>query len=319
MVNEHRPYLPIAVLSLALILPAGVAVGAWPRGVPRRTLSGGLVLILAALALLTWRRNEVFATEARYWKDVLDKAPSARAHLNYGLGLMRDGDLTGALRHYQQSLELAPTWYYTHINLGIAYQHLDDVARAGQHYDLAVAGDRFSGQALLWRGEFRLAQRDFAAARDDFLRALPLSLQRYRVARGLAMAYAGLGWPDSSATHVDRMRSLDPAAAERDVPPILTAIATSRPAPRAAAPQDTALMRQGLELLRVGTAEDAARVFQRVLAANPTHYGATYQLAVALDLSGRRDQARDVWLTVLGMATQYRDTAVMRRARDRLR
>jgi Tfp pilus assembly protein PilF len=63
----------------------------------------------------------------------------------------------------------------------------------------------------------------------------------------------------------------------------------------------------------------AAEQFRKVLERNPTHYGATYQLAVALDKSGRAAEARPLWQKVVGMATTYKDEKTAEEARTRLK
>ena len=55
-----------------------------------------------------------------------------------------------------------------------------------------------------------------------------------------------------------------------------------------------------------------------MLGQNPTHYGATFQLASALDAAGKRRQARPVWEKVLAMAEGYHDAATAATARARL-
>jgi hypothetical protein len=55
-------------------------------------------------------------------------------------------------------------------------------------------------------------------------------------------------------------------------------------------------------LYRDGDAARAATIFRSVLAAHPGHYGATYQLAVALERSGDRAGARLAWQEVLILA-----------------
>jgi cytochrome c-type biogenesis protein CcmH/NrfG len=91
---------------------------------------------------------------------------------------------------------------------------------------------------------------------------------------------------------------------------------------RLAAP-DTAsqeeMMILGVDLLRhKNNPAAAADVFRKVLQRTPTHYGATYQLASALDLSGRPAEAKALWQKMLGMATAIRDTTTARTARERL-
>jgi tetratricopeptide (TPR) repeat protein len=63
---------------------------------------------------------------------------------------------------------------------------------------------------------------------------------------------------------------------------------------------------------------EAIALFQRVLAASPRHYGATYQLAVALDAAGLPDDARALWERVLPLAEGFGDAATAAAARARL-
>lgn len=222
MVNEHRPYLPVGLLLSTLIALAAAQVRAGLALQPRRAVAGAMGVVCLALALLTYRRNEAFATPASFWRDVLDKAPSARAHLNYGLTLAGANDLGGALDHYRQSLRLAPYWYYTHINLGVVYARAGQVDSARASYDRAVANDRYSGHALTWRGEFLLSRHDFAGARDDFLASDAVSLDRYRNTKGVATAYAGLGDVPRSLEATRRLIALDSATAVTHVAAIAT-------------------------------------------------------------------------------------------------
>jgi Tfp pilus assembly protein PilF len=311
MVNEHRPYLPMAILSLAAIIPAGLALRSWPTGRARYVLSAAAAIMFLALGAMTYRRNVAFSTAEKYWADILDTAPSSRAYLNHGLALMTANDMGGALRDYRRSLELAPNWYFTHINLGIAYHHLNQLDSARVSFDRAVAYDRFSGLALTWRGEFRLAQRDFAGARDDFARSEPLSLERYRNAKGLAAAAAGLGDTAEVTRQTNRMLELDRPTALAD-------IASRAPASGTSPDAQQQLMTRGLDALRAGDATAAAARFHELLALNPAHYGAHYQLAVTLDRLGRTDEARQLWQRVLGMAEGFHDQPTIRAARERL-
>ena len=80
---------------------------------------------------------------------------------------------------------------------------------------------------------------------------------------------------------------------------------------------DAALMSAGMH--SPNDPEQAVRLFRKVLEHNPTHYGATFQLASALDAAGRRNEARPVWEKVLAMAEGYKDEATVSAARGRLR
>jgi tetratricopeptide (TPR) repeat protein len=80
-----------------------------------------------------------------------------------------------------------------------------------------------------------------------------------------------------------------------------------------------ALMRQGVESMYTKSDPDsAARDFRKVLAKNPEHYGANYQLATALDRNGKPAEARPVWEKVLAMAEAVKDEKTADTARKRL-
>ncbi len=63
---------------------------------------------------------------------------------------------------------------------------------------------------------------------------------------------------------------------------------------------------------------DAVAHFKKALDVNPTHYGATFQLARALDRAGRKDEAKAQWERVLRMAQQASDPPLVEAARARL-
>ena len=85
------------------------------------------------------------------------------------------------------------------------------------------------------------------------------------------------------------------------------------------ADSEEALMQAGLDALYTRRDPNAAVVqFRKVLEQNPTHYGATYQLASALDAAGKQDEAHPLWEKVLQMAEESNDTPTADTARTRL-
>jgi tetratricopeptide (TPR) repeat protein len=72
--------------------------------------------------------------------------------------------------------------------------------------------------------------------------------------------------------------------------------------------EERRLMQAGLDALyRDRVPARAVDVFRQVLALDPEHYGATYQLAAALDAAGRTDEARALWSVVLDRANRLGD------------
>lgn len=207
MVNEHRPYLPMAVLSCAWMLLLGEAVQARARLAPLAGFILGAAVV--ALAVATWNRNEVFATQESYWRDVLAKAPSARAHANYARLLMARGEFEPAVAELEAALELAPYYYITHINLGVALAALGQDERAAEHFDLGVEHDAYTATGLYYRGEFLVERGRYAAALADFERTLERGREAYRSHKGLATARAGLADADAALAHTRRCLGLD--------------------------------------------------------------------------------------------------------------
>ena len=109
-----------------------------------------------------------------------------------------------------------------------------------------------------------------------------------------------------------------------DYTDIMAAPGTGSATPRhfrdlVAAKEIVTIMQSGLAALyaRNDPVEAEAR-FRLVLEKNPAHYGATLQLAKALDKAGRTDEALAWWNKMLGMADSAGDAATARMARDRL-
>src|SRR5688500_15769654 len=72
-------------------------------------------------------------------------------------------------------------------------------------------------------------------------------------------------------------------------------------------------MRAGVDALHVRRDPPAAvEHFRRALAENPSHYGATFQLAAALEAAGRRDEAKPYWEKALKMAEEHGDVETAR-------
>ncbi len=63
---------------------------------------------------------------------------------------------------------------------------------------------------------------------------------------------------------------------------------------------------------------EAVAHFRKALDESPMHYGATFQLARALDRAGRKDEAKAQWERVLRMAQQSGDQPLVDQARARL-
>jgi tetratricopeptide (TPR) repeat protein len=221
MMNEHRPYLPMALLSIIFVTGL-VRLGLAFSGRGSRAVVLLTLVWLGVLGCMTWQRNKVYFTVESYWADVLAKAPSSRAHNNYGLALRAKGRLQEATQHFTESVRMSPGYSVAHINLALSLARSGRLEEARRHYDLAVAYDRGAGEANIWRGRFFLQRKDYLKAEADFLAAGKVSNDHYSVAAGLAQAYAGLGDPVRSAEQAQTAGSLDFERLGRDIVGIAT-------------------------------------------------------------------------------------------------
>jgi tetratricopeptide (TPR) repeat protein len=218
------------------------------------------------------------------------------------------------------------------------------LAPAGQDQDSSLPSNRFLRRAALtvgaagvvatvvlfvvdigWRQvdvpalmkdgmEALYTRHDPAAAVADFQRVLSLEPSHYGATFQLARALDETGHPDEAMPYWVRMRLL--AAQSGDSATLR--IVDERLARLSPAALD-ALMKAGMQALYDRNDPAAAvQIFQRVLAANPDHYGATYQIAVALDRVGKRSEARSYWQKSLALARAYRDESTIRTVEKRL-
>jgi Tfp pilus assembly protein PilF len=169
---------------------------------------------------------------------------------------------------------------------------------------------------LMERGMQQLYQaNDPVAAEATFRAVLAKNQTHYGAHYQLAVALDRGGKPDEARPVWNEVLRL--AQSFNDTGVVKTSLA------RLGAP-DTAsqagLMARGLDLMYAkNDPVGAIAQFQAVIARNRTHYGANYQLAVALDRAGRAAEAKQVWQRVLPMAIQFKDQKTIDTARARLR
>lgn len=224
MVNEHRPYLPLTVLSVTWITATGRWLAAMMKqgNLARLQTLSVLFIVIAALSLMTFERNKVYATGESYWSDVVAKAPSARAYVNYGLELQRQGESDTAMEHFRKALQLAPRWHVIHINLALGYERLGQQDKAQYHYDRAVRDEMYGSTALTYRGEHYLRMGQYRKAIEAFEQSMALTTDPYSAWKGIATGSAGTGDWQKAAAMTQKMCRLDRAACEYAVVDIAT-------------------------------------------------------------------------------------------------
>ena len=186
---EHRMYLPLAaVVALAVVAAAQGADALLRRRIAapwrRRTLGrmiglGAPGIAVAALALLTARRNRLYHSGLAMWQDVLAKrgrrhtralnhygsclaeagqideavdafrqavavdGADARSRANLARALRARGALDASIEQFRRALTLAPRSARAHNGLGVSLYLTGSLDAAAEHYAAAIAAEPY--------------------------------------------------------------------------------------------------------------------------------------------------------------------------------
>lgn len=270
---EHRMYLPLAAMLVALIIVTHVLIG-------RRGLLGALG-VAAGFGVLTAQRQGAYASELSIWTDTLAKSPrTARVQVNLGNALKALGRYNEALAHYQSALQLNPTLPEALCDVGSALILLGRTAEAKAPCEAALRlKPNFAeahtnlGSALCALGRFDEAKRQFEAA----------LVQKPR----LAAAHSDLaGVLIVSGQFQEAMRHCEMAI--RDDPNL-----------------PDAYYNLGVALLRTGHPADSVANFENALRLRPNYPEAHCDLATALIQQGRTNQAAGHYEAAVRLRPDY--------------
>lgn len=165
IIYEHRLYLPSMMLCL-------MAVWLLSRLVQKKWLFVSIVVAVALVfSFWTCQRNQIWASDVTFWKDVAQKSPQkARPLQNLAYSLQQKGRHAEAITHYQASLDIEahPAVYF---NLGLSFinekRYLDAVEAYLNALKMGYQAPgihRHFAYALSMAGEFHAALKQYQAA-----------------------------------------------------------------------------------------------------------------------------------------------------------
>jgi tetratricopeptide (TPR) repeat protein len=174
-------------------------------------------------------------------------------------------------------------------------------------------------EALMKAGLDDLYTRnDPLAAAVKFRGVLALNPAHYGATLQLAKALDRAGKPAEARPLWEKMKEMAQSARDEETLKMVSD-RLARPEPMSEEAIQKSLMEAGLaRLYQKNDPAAAALEFRKVLARNPAHYGATFQLAVALDRVGKPAEARPLWEKALKSAESFNDQPTMTAARERL-
>jgi tetratricopeptide (TPR) repeat protein len=184
----------------------------------RRAVAGVAVLVLAALAVGTWRQVGVWRDGVSLWERALAVGGhSTVIENNLGVALEQDGRLDEAAAHFAEAIRLEPRNARAHSNLGnvrFAQKRFEDAIPA---YDdaLRLAPGLEPAQQNAAKAHYNLANAawragDLAAAVREYREAIRLAPNDAALEHALGVALLQLGRRDEALAAIHRSLALDP-------------------------------------------------------------------------------------------------------------
>ena len=211
-VADRHQYL--AGLGLTAVLAGAAARGADRLPSPgwRRCASGAAAVVLAALAVLTWRHAGVYRDGETLFTHVIAHNPTARfAHRNLGEALTAEERWDEALAAFRVAAEQAPDDDRDHSNVGAALIMLDRLDEAEERLRHALALDPKSVYALQNMASLALRRKQYDEALDLYRRLVEVDPRSPSAHHGVGTALYFLGRPAEALKELDRALALDPA------------------------------------------------------------------------------------------------------------
>ena len=203
------------------------------------------VVLLAALAALTWRQTMVWRSSETLWARVLALDPGSSYARSALATLLYKQDRVGeAIEQSRQAIALAPGLAEAHNNLGVGLARQGDLAGAVEQYRLAIAINPSYDEAQGNWGVVLARQGDMGAAIDHYRQALSTNPLNADAHVNWGNALVRLGSPDEAITQYQSALTIRPDHAD-------------------------AQLNWGVALARLGRMQEALRHFELALAIDP--------------------------------------------------
>jgi Tfp pilus assembly protein PilF len=274
-VNEHRPYLAMLGLGTAagfvLWRLATLAAGRY-QAPPAWVFAILVTFATAVLGATTVGRNQTWRDARTLWTDATVKAPdNHRAWLNAGHAALVSGDLVEARALLTEALRRNSCYAYVLINLSVVERRTGKLEDSLRWADEAVRCNPRLALTHHYRGAALERLDRIDEALDEYRQTTALDPHHADAWLAQARLLEQRGdWAEAAAAY-DRTLEANPFRTE-------------------------AAMLAGLlhhyQLQHPAVAVEYYRIVLRLV---PTHYGAHYQLAVALLASGMEREALTAW------------------------
>jgi tetratricopeptide (TPR) repeat protein len=227
----------------ALAILAGAALGRWRAPLLARTAA--VAVLVAGLAVSTWRQTGVWHDSERLWARVLSvDSTSSIAQIAMGDLLAAENRVEEAADHYARGVALDPTFAIGFNNLGVVLAKQGKLTEATERYAQALAiRPSYSDAHNNW-GIALSQQGDYAGAVEHFQRSIAIDSANVDAEVNLGNALVRQQRPADAVAHYARAASLRPDDA-------------------------AAYLNWGVALAQLGQLPDAIARFRQALAIEP--------------------------------------------------
>ncbi len=170
LIGEHRLYLPIVGLTMAISL--GLArILRTPQ-----QFGWAILLLIVILSLATYQRNNVWTDPLLLWNDVILKSPQKpRGYNNRGVIYALRSQHQNAIADYTEAIKMKPNYPEAYKNRGISYYRIGNREKALLDFNQAITlfpdyAEAYFNRALLHHEE---GNTDKALA--DYSKAIELN------------------------------------------------------------------------------------------------------------------------------------------------
>lgn len=208
LVNDHRLYLSLFGLALAVACGTQAARARWPVWVWS-----------VVLGVLCFQRAGVWRDEISLWRDAARQAPlMAEAHYNLGYAQHQAGDLEHARQAYERAVALSPDYVRAQVNLGAIYRAQGELPKAEAAFLLALAAEPGQVEALNNLGLIYAGRGEYPEAIGLYQQALERAPGQADIWLNLGLAYRDSGRREQAVTALSRAIQLDPKLRQRFAP-----------------------------------------------------------------------------------------------------
>ena len=283
VIFEHRIYLPSVGFLMALTTGMVLLFEKYGQKTLPPIGIAGFTIVIIALSVSTYARNNIWRTGIALWQDCVEKSPQkAGPHNSLGDVMFKQGRTEEAIDHFLQALRIKPDFEKAHSNLGTALYSQGRTEEAIDHYLQAlrlrpdyVDAHNNLGFALYSKGRTE-------EAIDHYLQALRLKPDYVDAHNNLGLALYSQGRTEEAIDHYLQALRIKPDF-------------------------EKAHSNLGAALYIQGRTEEAIDHYLQALRIKPDYVAAHNNLGLALYSQGRTEEAIDHYLQALRLKPDYVD------------